>query len=86
MITYHPSLLNESSDPEGSERFENVNIILEEINEAFEDVTFYNDIEKNNRFIIEQHDPTFKEYRVKIFKGTVLKEKNGDYSWWRNIL
>ena len=86
MITYHPSILPSSADPEDSERFENVDIILEEINEAFENVTFYDDIEKNNRFIIEQHSPTFKEYQVRMFKGTVLKEKNGDYSWWRNIL
>lgn len=85
MVTYHPSILPPSANPEGSVRYENITIILEEIPEEFEDVAFYDDLE-HNRFIIEQHSISFKEYQARIFKGTVLRESNGDYSWWRNLL
>ena len=86
MIFYQPSILPETFDPEGSIRYENVNITLEEIPEAFEETKFYDDIENKNRFIIEQHSPSFREYQARMFKGTVLHEQNDNYSWWRNVL
>lgn len=85
MIAYQLSVLPKTADPEGSTRYENINIILEEIPDDFIDVTFYDDLE-HSRFIIEEHHMDFKEYRARMFKGTVIKEANGNYGWWRNLL
>ena len=83
-MMFHPDILPESSDPEGSERFENVTIYHEQIECHHEMTTFYNDIENNNRFIIESYSPEYSGYQCHMFKGTVLKERDG-YSWWHNI-
>lgn len=85
MVMYNPDLLNRDSDPEGSTRYENVNIIHEKIERFKESVTFFNDIDKANAFIIEDCSPQYNGYEARIFKGTVIKEANGTYSWWKNI-
>lgn len=84
MMCFHPDLLPKSADPQGSERFENVTIYHEQIECRHTETIFYDDIEKNNRFIIEDYSPEYTGYEVHMFKGTVLKEHN-EYSWWHNI-
>ena len=88
-MIFHPDLLPKSADPEGSERFENVTIYHEQIECHHTETIFYDDIEKNNRFIIEDLSPDYKGYEVHIFKGTVLKgtvlKEHNEYSWWHNI-
>lgn len=85
MILYNPDLLNPNSDPEGSERFENVNIVHEKIERCKEEVIWFDDIENTNTFIIQDCSPQYEGYEAHIFKGTVIKERNGEYSWWKNI-
>ena len=53
------------------------------INFAF--TQFYDEIQNANRLIIEEHSPEYNGYMAHEFTGTVLKEANGDYSWWRNL-
>ena len=84
LVCFHPALLPESADPQDSERFENVTIYHEYIECHHEETNYYDDIENNNRFIIEEHSPDYIGYECHVFEGTVLKEHNG-YSWWHNI-
>jgi hypothetical protein len=44
---------------------------------------FYDDIDDRGVFIIEEHSPEYRGYKVAIFEGVVLKEKNNEYSWWK---
>ena len=83
---YHPSLLPKTADPEGSIRYTDVNIYHEQIECKHDEVHWFDDIKNNNVFIIQDQSPEYKGYEVHMFKGTVLKEKNGQYSWWRNII
>ena len=85
LVCLHPDLLPESADPQGSERFENVTICHELIECHHKEINFYDDIEKNKCFIIEDKSPEYNGYVCHMFKGTVIKESNGDYSWWKNI-
>lgn len=83
--TVNPSLLPESADPRGSTRYKNVAICHEMIECKLNDTTFYNDIEDNNTFIIEDKSPEYEGYTCHIFEGTVIKEANGTYGWWRDV-
>lgn len=85
MITMHLDMLSKVADPEGSTRFENVHIVLEQIPADFDSTMFYNDIEKNNNFIVEDYGTEYEEYEARMFIGTVVIEKNGNYSWWRRL-
>ena len=85
MTVYNPDLLPNTADPQGSTRYGNVNIIHEQIECHHEETTFYDDICKTNTFIIEEKSPQFEGYESHIFKGTVIKESDGSYHWWRSI-
>ena len=85
MTTMHLDMLSKVADPEGSTRFENVHIVLEQIPADFDDTMFYNDIEKNNNLIVEDYGTEYEEYEAHMFIGTVVIEKNGNYSWWRRL-
>ena len=85
MNWYNPDLLPQDADPEGSIRYENVTIIHEMIECHYAFTQFYDELQNANRLIIEEHNPEFNGYLVHEFTGTVLREANGDYSWWRNI-
>ena len=84
-ITYHPDLLPETADPIDSTRYCNVKIVLEQIESNKYETTYYNSIVENNTFIIEDKSPDYKGYECRCFRGTVLKESNGSYSWWKSI-
>lgn len=84
-MMFNPNILPESADPQGSTRYGNVNIILEQIECNHEEVTYYDDIAENYTFIIEDKSPKYDGYETRIFKGTVVKEDNGTYHWWRSL-
>ena len=81
--TYHPEILPATADPEGSERFD-CTIIHEQIH-GEPHTLFYDDLE-NGRFIIEDCQPEYDGYEAHVFAGVVLREPDGSYSWWREIL
>lgn len=85
MTMFNPDLLPESADPEGSTRFEDVTIVHEQIECHHKIITFYNDIDKTNTFVIEDKSPDYQGYEPHIFKGVVVKEADGSYHWWRSI-
>ena len=85
MTWCNPDLLTQRSDPQGSIRYENVTIIHEMIECQFEYAKFYDNIRNANLFIIEEYSPEFEGYLVHEFTGTVLREANGEFSWWRNL-
>ena len=86
MTMFDLNLLLETTIPEGSVRYENVDICHERIECHFEHIEFYNDIENANCFIIADYSPQHKGYECSIFKGTVIKETNGSYYWWKSII
>lgn len=85
MAMCNPDLLGQDKDPEGSIRHDKVTIIHEMIECPFASVLFYDDLQNANLFIIEDCCPEYDGYLVHAFTGTVLKEANGDYSWWKNL-
>lgn len=85
-VMFAMDLLPETADPEGSIRYSNVKICHEQIECRHSKVCWFDDIAKNNVFIIQDQSPKYKGYEVHMFKGTVLRERNGQYSWWRNII
>lgn len=78
----YPQEIPESADPIGSTRY-NCTIIHEKIFSLNQQTFFYDDIDDRGVFIVEDHDPDYRGYEVAVFEGTVLKEKNNDYSWWK---
>ncbi len=85
MMLFNPNLLNANSDPAESVRFENVVIQHTQIHGDFEHTEFFDMIETQNHFTIADYSPKFYNTESKVFMGTVLKESDGTYSWWRNI-
>lgn len=84
-MMFHPNLLPPTADPQDSIRYDNVTLCHEMIECKFDTVTFYNDIDKTNMFFIEDKSPRYNGYTCHKFQGTVIKEPNGTYNWWRNI-
>ena len=84
-LTLHPDLLPDTADPKGSTRYGNVKIVLEQIESNKYETTYYNNIAENNTFIIEDKSPEYKGYECRFFKGTIVKEADGSYSWWKSI-
>lgn len=82
MTAFNPNLLPDTADPEGSVRFENVNI-LHFIIPCHEEDVLYQWYE--NMLVICDCSPEHNNQTVDYFKGTVLAEADGQYSWWRNI-
>lgn len=85
MMLFNPNFLNEKADPEGSIRFEDVVIQHTQIYDDFEHTEFFDMIEVQNHFTVADYSPRFQSSETKVFKGTVLKESNGTYSWFKNI-
>lgn len=85
-ISLSPTIKNipECADPEGSIRYENVTIvhILVPCKEAG---VIHQWFKENNTFVIYECVTNFKsvEMMAKAFTGTILKEADGKYSWWR---
>ena len=81
----HPDLLPDTADPEGSARYENVDIMHLYIPADAENCInhWY---EKLNLFVVYDYAPSYTEHIIARFKGTVLEEADGTYSWWKNIL
>ena len=84
IIMKHPDLLPESSDPEGSTRYY-VTIMERSIPWYEDSVTFINLICTNSLFVVDKLDSHCSASKTEIFDGVVLKEKNGEYSWWRRL-
>lgn len=84
-MMFNPDFLPESADPQLSTRFENVVIQHTQIYDDFEHTEFFDMIEMQNYFIVADYSPRFQSSETKVFKGTVLKESNGTYSWFKNI-
>lgn len=84
-MMFNPNLLDESADPEGSIRFENVDIQHTQIQCNFEHTEFFDMIETLNRFTIADYSPEYDGIESHVFTGTVLKESDGSYSWFKNI-
>ncbi len=78
----YPYEIPESADPIGSTRY-NCTIMHEKIFSLNQQTFFYDDIEDRGVFIVEEHSPEYRGYEVATFEGTVLKEKNNEYSWWK---
>lgn len=80
----HPDLLPETADPAGSTRYESVNIVRLLIPCKEEGILtqFY---KEDNTFIIYDCSPKYGNQGVDSFKGTVLEEADGSYSWWESI-
>ena len=85
MTLFNPNLLSENSDPEGSTRHKGVDITLLRIECTFEQTLYKNEIAEENRFVIADYSPKHTGLKKETFKGTVVEETNGAYSWWRNI-
>jgi len=81
---FHPDLLPESSDPEGSKRYE-ATIFVNYFPAEKEGVKHIDLIATNKLFIVQAYGPNFKKITSSVFDGVVLKEKNGNYSWWRHL-
>lgn len=83
-ISFSPIIkdIPETADPEGSIRFENVQIVHIFI-PCKETGVIHQWFKNNNIFIIYECDPNFVKTIYKHFTGTVLQEANGKYSWWR---
>ena len=81
----HPDLLPDTTDPEGSVRFENVDIMHLYI-PADADNCINHWYEKLNLFVVYDYSPTYTEHIIARFRGTVLEEANSTYSWWKNII
>ena len=86
MTAFNPNLLSENADPEGSTRYENVNIINERIECHREHTEFYDGISSANRLVIADYSPCYDGFESRCFKGTVLREADGTYSWWKNLI
>ena len=85
MIMFNPDILPESADEQNSTRFGNVNIVHEKIECHHDETFFYDNIAECNTFIIEDRSPAYDGYECHMFKGVVVKEANGGYSWWTSI-
>lgn len=81
-MMFHPSILPETADPEGSIRY-NCIICHEKMFSLNSQTFFYNAIKDKGLFIVEEHNPEYKKYETSFFKGVVLKGANGEYSWWK---
>ena len=81
----NPNLLSPKSDPKHSIRYTDVDIVLNKIQSDNENVIFEDFIEEDNRFIIKDYSPLYKFVQIFMFRGTVIQEQNGTYSWWRDI-
>lgn len=81
---FHPDLLPESSDPEGSKRYE-ATIFVNCFPAEKEGIKNIDLIATNKLFIIQLYGPEYKKITAEVFDGVVLKEKNGGYSWWRHL-
>ena len=82
MEYYHPDLLPESADPVGSVRHGGVNIVRVLV-PCREEGRLYQWVE--DTFIIYDCSPEYGNTAYECFRGTVLQETNGSYSWWQSI-
>lgn len=80
----NPDLLPESADPVGSTRYY-VTIMERSIPWYEDSVTFVNLIYTNSLFVVDKLDSHCSVPKTETFDGVVLKEKNGQYSWWRRL-
>lgn len=78
---FHPDLLPESSDPEGSSR-RNAKIVRISF-PCRETGVLYRWF--NDDFVIYDFSPDNKQTECDVFDGIVVQEANGTYSWWRSI-
>lgn len=83
-IMFHPDLLPKSADPQGSIRYENVNIVRMVI-PCKEKGILTQFCKEDKLFIIYDCSPSYDNQAVESFKGIVLKEANNHYSWWKSI-
>ena len=84
MTWFNPNLLPESADPEGSTRYENVTIIhmIVPCRDSGTTMQLLND---DQLFVIYDCSPEYSKTSYECFRGTVLEDANGSYSWWRSI-
>ena len=79
----HPDLIGENGDPEGSTRYY-VTILHIYFPSDTEKVTYSDLININSMFIIKEYTNCAAPH-MEVFDGVVIKDKNGDYSWFRRI-
>lgn len=79
----HPDLLPETADPVGSVRHSNVNIFRVLV-PCREEGRLYQWAQEDT-FIIYDCSPEYGNTSHECFRGTVLEEANGSYSWWQSI-
>lgn len=84
MMMLHPDLLPETADPQGSTRYENVNIVRLLI-PCREEGTLTQFYKNNNYFVVYDCSPEYDNQAIESFTGTVIEEANGTHSWWRSI-
>jgi hypothetical protein len=84
MTWFNPNLLPESADPEGSTRYENVTIIhmIVPCRDSGTTMQLLND---DQLFVIYDCSPEYSKTALNTYKGTVIAESNGSYSWWKSI-
>ena len=78
----HPDLLPESADPIGSVRHNDMNITYIRV-PCRQEGRLHQLCE--SVFVIYDCSPKYGNMTFECYKGTVLEEANGSYSWWRSI-
>lgn len=81
---FNPNLLSADADPEGSVRYENITILHLEM-PCSQTGTESRLCNNNTVFVVCDYAPTYTASHFERFKGTVLAEADGSYSWWRSI-
>ena len=79
----------ESSDPEGSTRYSCfiVHIINRIEQTQMAHINYMDYIDEYGVFIVvENTHISVTNHKVKAYQGIVLKEKDGSYSWWFDLL
>lgn len=81
----HPDLLPETADPQGSVRYEDVNIVRLLI-PCKEEETLTQFYKNDNYFVVYDCSQEYGNQAIESFTGTVIEETNGTHSWWRSIV
>ena len=82
-MMFNPNLLPESADPIGSVRYKC--LIIKLIGRGHYSLNFEDYLEEANTLVVKYLSPNNPIFRVEIFDGIALKERNNRYSYWKDI-
>lgn len=82
---FHPDLLPANADPQGSVRYENVDIL--HITMPCKHIkTISGFTPDKDMFVVCDYTPDCTIWNHRFFKGTIIVEADGSYSWWRSLI